>query len=123
MNAATKMISENAIGQWSCMGFDEDDYRVDAADVRNYFAQQLEDCSECYDEDWFALIGVPAIEATIDWEAIAAAINKMLDEEKEWSCDGCSETIQEKDGQVTDDDEALFLCHACFKNHTKAEEE
>jgi len=47
--------------------------------------------------------------------------------ETEWSCDGpgCSEVIQEKEGQVTDDDEALFLCHACFESHEqkKAEDE
>jgi hypothetical protein len=46
--------------------------------------------------------------------------------ETEWCCDGedCSKIIQEKDGQVTDDDEALFLCHECFESHEqkKAEE-
>ena len=54
--------------------------------------------------------------------------NKMSDDAKaetEWCCDGkdCSKIIQEKDGQVTNDDEALFLCHACFKSHEQENED
>jgi hypothetical protein len=42
------------------------------------------------------------------------------EEDKEWCCDKCDNVIQEKEGQVTDDDEALFLCRACFESHEQA---
>ena len=58
---------------------------------------------------------------------VASAVDLVEENEetlnKEWCCDKCDNVIKEKDGQVTDDDEALFLCHACFEEHTEAEDE
>lgn len=76
MNHATKIITENAIAQWDDMG--EDDYRVEAADLKDYYTRLMEDFCENYDEEWFALIATPAIQKTIDWEAVAEAVNNML---------------------------------------------
>ena len=82
MNAATKIICENAVNHWSDMGF-EDDYRADAADVEDFFTRLMEDFCDEYDQNWFALIATPAIQKTIDWEAVAESVNKMLLEREE----------------------------------------
>ena len=79
MNTATKMISENAITQWSDMGFEED-YKAEATELQDFFARLVEDFCENYDEEWYALIATPAIQKTIDWAAVAEAVNKMLSE-------------------------------------------
>lgn len=82
MNAATKIICEIAVAEWSDMGF-EDDYRAEAKGLENYFLDLMEDFCDDYDQNWFALIATPAIRNTIDWEAVAAAVNKMLLEREE----------------------------------------
>ena len=81
MNQATKMITENAVAQWSDMGL-EDDYTVNATEVQGYYARLMGDFCENYDEEWFALIATGAIQKTIDWEAVAKAVNDMLLERK-----------------------------------------
>ena len=122
MNHATKIVTENALDQWSDMGF-EDDYRVAAADLQDYYTRLMEDFCENYDEQWFALIATPAIQKTIDWEAVAEAVNNMLvddidqpntypykkcsvcsersscgnyNDNKEWICEECGEEDDEK---------------------------
>ena len=82
MNAATKIICENAVNHWSDMGF-EDDYRAEAIHLEDYFTRMMEDFCDDYDQNWFALIATPAIQKTIDWEAVAESVNKMLLEREE----------------------------------------
>jgi len=77
MNTATKMICENALGQWGSMGYDKEE-TVSAATIRDYYLRQLDDFSDCYDEEWYALIGTKAIEKTIDWQSIAEAVNQQI---------------------------------------------
>jgi hypothetical protein len=77
MNHATKIVTENAVAQWSDMGF-EDDYKAEAAELQDFYTRLMEDFCENYDEQWFALIATPAIQKTIDWEAVAEAVNNML---------------------------------------------
>jgi hypothetical protein len=81
MNQATKIITENAIDQWSFMGF-EDDYKAEAIELEDFYTRLMEDFCENYDEEWFALIATPAIQKTIDWEAVAEAVNNMLLEQE-----------------------------------------
>ena len=83
MNAATKIISSVAVDQWYDLSFSEDDYRAEAKELENYFLDLMEDFCDDYDQDWYALIATPAIRNTIDWEAVAAAVNKMRSEREE----------------------------------------
>lgn len=91
MNSATKIVTENAVAQWTDMGF-PDDYRAEAAELKDYYTRLMEDFCENYDEQWFALIATPAVQKTIDWEAVAEAVNNMLaenqDDEEDDVC-GC----------------------------------
>lgn len=77
MNQATRMILEIAVDQFSCMSWDNTPVNT-GYDMEDYFLRQLEDNDECYDEEWYALVGTPAIRATIDWKAIAEAVNEEV---------------------------------------------
>ena len=116
MNHATKIVTENAVAQWSDMGF-EDDYIVAAAELQDYYTRLMGDFCENYDEQWFALIATPAIQKTIDWEAVAEAVNNMLlerqneeDDSTRKTCSRCSE--QSSCGNYNDDKE--WVCEGCF---------
>jgi hypothetical protein len=96
MNPATKIVTENAVDQWADMGF-PDDYRAEAADLKDYYTRLMEDFCENYDEQWFALIATPAVQKTIDWEAVAEAVNNMLAENQDNGyCPLCNELTNTK---------------------------
>ena len=114
MNHATKIVTENAVAQWSDMGF-EDDYRVAAADLQDYYTRLMEDFCENYDEQWFALIATPAIQKTIDWEAVAEAVNNMLlerqNEKVPLTCRCGAETIWVEKYMISAN--ASMVCDEC----------
>jgi len=114
MNHATKIVTENALDQWSDMGF-EDDYRVAAADLQDYYTRLMEDFCENYDEQWFALIATPAIQKTIDWEAVAEAVNNMLlerqNEKVPLTCRCGAETIWVEKYMISAN--ASMVCDEC----------
>lgn len=79
MNSATAKMIAATYDQFYTMG----DEMPSADDCRDYWLSMLEDCPDAYEEDWYALVGVPAIEKTIDWEAVSEEVCHMLESEDE----------------------------------------
>jgi len=70
INAATFQMYDFTIAQFDQM---DDDHHldIDADSVREFWQNMLHDHSDCFDIEWFALIGTAAIEKTINWHFIA----------------------------------------------------
>jgi hypothetical protein len=77
MNRATQIVLEVALREWEGLSFYEEAKPLDARDMEVYFDCLLEDHPDDYDEEWFPLVATPAIQKTIDWAAIAKAVNKF----------------------------------------------
>jgi hypothetical protein len=75
VNRATEMILENLLHQLADCD-NEHPGRHDAGSVYNYFMDSLEDFADCYDEEWYALVGTSAIADIIDWNYIAMKANE-----------------------------------------------
>jgi hypothetical protein len=70
INAATLKMYQFTDDQFD--GLDDDHHLdIDADSVREYWLKMLQDHSDCFDIEWFALIATPAIEKTINWNFIA----------------------------------------------------
>ena len=83
MNRATQICLQVALWEFEGLSFYPEQGPVDALDVEVYFDCLLQDHPEDYDEDWFPLIATPAIQKTIDWKAIAEAVNKSRQEDED----------------------------------------
>jgi hypothetical protein len=81
MNAATLKMYTYTVGTFDhCYDF----VNIDA---EKYWLGAMEDFSEEYDEDWYALIATPAIRATINWDFINRKYleRRAFIEEKVWT--------------------------------------
>ena len=94
MNTATKMIAEIAVSQYEDLDFCH--YEIEEAQVRNFLRDLADEILGCEvgPEDgefpeWTTLVATPAIEKTIDWEAVAQAVITDLKENETANCYGC----------------------------------
>ena len=71
MNPATFILYKYTCWQYDMMSFGYDD-SVAPKDIgiRDFWLDMMEDFSDEYENEWFALVATPNIEKTIDWNAI-----------------------------------------------------
>ena len=79
MPTATQIVKQLFL-DWSSGLMWKTGDRYSAEDVKYYMEELVLDWPEAYDEDWYALIATPAIKATINWQDIADAENKIREE-------------------------------------------
>ena len=76
INTATQIIKDCLIDgnllEWSCDGELE---QYDSMEILDMAEQYAFDNSECYDEDWYPIMEVKAVKATVDWLYLAEYAN------------------------------------------------
>lgn len=68
MNSATFKMYQFTCWQYDCMGWNGKP--MNPRHVQQYWLDMLYDLTDCYDCEWYPLIGTPAIHNTIDWNYI-----------------------------------------------------